>query len=84
MDLYCQRCGEPWESYYVIHEMEPDEKAQFLEGEVCPACKGKEVKKRPFRAKIAEALSVVLDDDTDALAAEMEDIESMLGQEFWE
>ncbi|KKN37275.1 hypothetical protein LCGC14_0765130 [marine sediment metagenome] len=84
MDLYCQRCGEPWEHYYVHQEMAPLERTQFLEGECCPACHGKEIEKRPFRAQLASALAEMLGDDTDGLAAEMEDAEFLLGREFWE
>ena len=84
MDLYCERCGEPWDHYYVHHEMTPQERNQFLHGEGCPSCYGKPVEKRPFRAEIAAALHDVLGDDTDGLAAEMEDAEHLLGSKFWE
>ena len=84
MDLYCQRCGEPFELYFVYQEMAPLERMQFLKGECCPSCLGKEVKKRPFRAELASALGEILGDDTDGLAAELEDAEFLLGSEFWE
>jgi len=84
LDLYCQRCGEPWEHYYVHHEMTSIEREQFLQGESCPSCRGKEVKRQPLRAQIASALAEVLGDDTDGLAAEMEDAEFSLGSKFWE
>lgn len=84
MDLYCRRCGEPWEHDYVMHEMTPEEKDAFLKGKYCPSCKDKEVEKRPFRAQLAGAFQDILGDDIDGLAAEMEDAEFMLGSEFWE
>lgn len=112
MDLYCKRCGEPWELDSVYHgDFSPEEKESFLKGTGCPACRGKEECtktincsecdeseeymsgsfrcggkkfKRPFRATLAAALTDVLGDDTDGLAAEMEDAEYMLGSEFWE
>lgn len=112
MDLYCERCGEPWEHYYVLHEMTPEERNHFLHGEGCPSCYGKKpctreydceecleydhssfrcranedkrLVKRPFRAELSAALHSVLGDDTDGLAAEMEDAEALLGSEFWE
>ncbi len=84
MDLYCQRCGEPWDIYYVANEMTPEEKGRFDRGEGCPCCFGKPVDKKPFRAELAGALSSVLGDDVDGLAAEMEDAEAMMGKEFWE
>jgi len=39
MDIYCAKCGEPWDAYGVFHgDMEPDEKERFLNGEGCPCC----------------------------------------------
>ena len=112
MDLYCQRCGEPWDFDSVYQgDMTAEEKQGFLKGTGCPACKGKELCtlklacrdceesletssgcfscgkdciKRPFRAQLATALSDILGDDTDGIAAEMEDAEWMFGEEFWE
>ena len=84
MDLYCQRCGEPYEHYYVHHEMTPQERDDFLKGVCCPSCKGIEVERTPFRAQLAAELSSVLGDDTDGLAAELEDAEYLLGGAFWD
>jgi len=50
----------------------------------CPSCKGIEVERIPFRAQLAAAFSGVLGDDTDGLAAEMEDAEYLLGEAFWD
>ncbi|MDO8472625.1 MAG: hypothetical protein Q7T05_02280 [Dehalococcoidia bacterium] len=84
MDLYCSRCGEPYDMDHVNFEMSPEERARFKKGEGCPACYGKVVEKRPFRAQLAGALSEILGDDEDGAAAEMEDAEAMLGGKFWE
>ena len=85
MDLYCQRCGEPWDFHGVQHgDMTPEERDRFLRGEDCPACHGKTVEKRPFRAELASALSDMLGDDVDGLASEMEDAEAIMGGQFWE
>lgn len=84
MDLYCTRCGEPWEMDYVHFDMTPEEKGRFNRGEGCPACYGKAVEKRPFRAHLAGALKDMLGDDVDGLAAEMEDAEALMGRSFWE
>jgi hypothetical protein len=85
MDLYCQRCGEPWDQYGVYNgDMTEEEKQRFLKGEDCPCCRGKEIKKKPFRAALARALGDILGDDTDGIAAEMEDAEQLWGKEFWE
>jgi hypothetical protein len=50
----------------------------------CQSCWGKEVEKKPVRAQISSAFRDILGDDVDGIAAEMEDVESMLGKGFWE
>jgi len=40
-DVICARCGEPWEYYYVIHEMGEFSRENLLHGRWCPSCKGK-------------------------------------------
>lgn len=85
MDLYCQRCGEPFDQYGVYNgDMTAEEKQLFLDGKECPSCHGKKIEKKPFRAELASVLSDVLGDDTDGIAAEMDDAEHMFGNEFWE
>lgn len=84
MDLYCQRCGEPWDMDHVNFEMDPQEKVAFKTGEFCPACRGRVIKKRPLRAELAGVLSSMLGDDEDGIAVEMEDAELLYGEEFWE
>ena len=39
-DIYCAKCGEPWDAYGVYHcdDMDASEKKRFLRGEGCPAC----------------------------------------------
>ena len=39
--------------------------------------------KRPFRSQLMTAMRDVLGDDIDGIAAEMEDAEDVLGEEFW-
>lgn len=66
---------EPWDLYYVRHEMAATEEGRFWRGEGCPACHGKEVEPRdPEAQRIQAALRTVLGDDLDGLAAEMEDL----------
>ena len=84
MDLYCQKCGEPYDCDHVHNEMSSEERNGFLHGEHCPACKGKTVEKVPFRAQLSSALSDILGNDLDGIAAEMEDAEAMFGGEFWD
>lgn len=40
MDIHCRnpRCLEPWEDFYVLHEMEEEERKLFLSGRGCPSC----------------------------------------------
>ena len=84
MDLYCSRCGEPWEIDFVTQEMTQEERDHFNAGLGCPACNGKPVDGRPFRANAAAVLRDVLGDDLDGAAAEMEDLEASLGSSFWD
>lgn len=42
-DIICGNCGEPWEAYYVRHEMLPKYEKMTLSGKGCPACDGKPV-----------------------------------------
>jgi hypothetical protein len=84
MDVYCKRCGEPWDLYGVQHgDMTATERDSFWSGEGCPSCHGKAVEKRPLRADLTSALHEILGDDVDGLAAELEDAEFLLGGEFW-
>ncbi len=83
MDVYCKRCGEPWDLLGVNDgDMTATERDRFWRGEDCPSCHGKAVEKRPFRAELTTVLHDLLGDDVDGLAAELEDAEVMLGGEF--
>lgn len=80
MDLYCTRCGEPWELDDVLHDAEDGEfrrsGGRILE---CPACEANirsgfaEANRR--RREVTAALADILGDDVDGLAAELEDLE---------
>ena len=80
MDLYCSRCGEPWDMDYVLHD-DPKE-FDYHHGRIssCPTCQrtpDSELKLSPTqknRADIAGVLADVLGDDVDGIAAEMEDL----------
>lgn len=37
-DVICAKCGEPYEYYHVMHDMEPEERRRFLAREGCDAC----------------------------------------------
>jgi hypothetical protein len=45
-DILCRRCSEPWDSYYLTHDIDADDgtppgstKRRIIAGEGCPACK---------------------------------------------
>lgn len=43
MDIYCQKCGEPWDNYGITYakgegDMTREEARLFLKGEGCPSC----------------------------------------------
>jgi hypothetical protein len=37
--VFCRKCGEPWDFYYVTHEMAPEERSDFVKGLSCPKCR---------------------------------------------
>jgi len=79
MDLLCQRCGEPYEIFYITDEMTEEERKDFHAGRGCPCCRqtpDENIHLSHRQKEAVEAQSVmrsVLGDDIDALAAEMED-----------
>lgn len=81
-DVYCGNCGEPCEVYHLEHDMEPYYREMFKAGTGCDCCKGKTQKVRPLRAMLASAMLDILGDDTDGIAAMMED-EEATNPEFW-
>ena len=97
MDLYCQRCGEPYEFLYVTDDFTPMEQRVFNSGRGCPSCyqldegaehpaqghNTREVETKPFRAILQAELRSILGSDTDGLAAMMEDAE-MSESNFWD
>jgi hypothetical protein len=44
-DVICKICGEPWEYYYIVHEMESPWNKKILHGLGCPCCEGKRTNK---------------------------------------
>lgn len=40
MDVFCAKCGEPWDYYGLVHggDMEPEDAWRFRCGEGCPSC----------------------------------------------
>jgi hypothetical protein len=37
-DVTCGMCGDPWEYYYLTHELAEAEKKKVLRGKGCPCC----------------------------------------------
>lgn len=37
-DVICGQCAEPWEYYYLAHELSEAEKEAILRGKGCPCC----------------------------------------------
>jgi hypothetical protein len=83
MDVYCQKCGEPWDFFYFTDE-EPENKKRFYNGEGCPSCNwgATAPAKRPFRSEVTAALRDILGDDIDGIASELQDAEAMMPNFF--
>ena len=87
MDIYCQRCDEPYDVYHVCYDMDK-EKDDYSEkgtkpsdrlknGEGCPACEwGKTApKQQSMRGMAMGAMADVMGDDVDGMASMMDDFE---------
>lgn len=37
-NIICGQCGEPWEYYYVMKQLSPQERDFLLRGVGCPVC----------------------------------------------
>jgi len=68
-DVYCAKCGEPWDYYGVLHgDMSYKEKEEFLKGEGCPSCFDKPEKQKDHKEKFIISLIEESDEDvTDML-----------------
>ena len=84
MDIYCTWCGEPFDRLSLTDDFTEDERKDFLGGAGCPCCKGKpEHQKETFRGELQAELQLLLGDDLDGIASELDDAEYLLGQDFW-
>ncbi|MBD3248551.1 hypothetical protein GF336_00720 [Candidatus Woesearchaeota archaeon] len=79
MDIYCSRCGEPWDIDTVLRESpEEFERMQSLITR-CPACPEdpKQIsEKAKKRRAFLHVLSDVMGDDIDDFASECENLEN--------
>lgn len=86
MDVHCCNCGEPWDQYFLRHEL-TEENAGSLAGEGwtfgqnrlvvlrCPVCPkdGPGLPDAQERTAVVTEIAAVLGDDEDGLAATLED-----------
>lgn len=73
MDINCPRCGEPWETYFVQHEMTPQERDDLLAGRGCSRECREQHPVENDRATLAHIALELCGDDLDGAAAMMED-----------
>ena len=82
MDVECCNCGEPWDQYYLRHELTPEEVRdgswRFGSSRLvvlsCPACKENEpLSDARDRKWAVQAIAEILGDDEDGLASTLED-----------
>lgn len=77
MDIYCIRCGEPWDIDTVLHDDPEGFKRRGGVIKSCPACENKPVslsKEQREKLAIIREMAVMFGDDLDGLAAEIEDL----------
>jgi len=91
MELYCQKCDEPWDFWHIQDADGMDAEVEdygkdgtkpsirFKAGEGCPACNwGKNApKKQSLKGMAMGTLFDMLGDDVDGAAAMMDDFEYM-------
>ena len=87
MDVYCQHCNEPWDTWEVYNELgdenisDLDAKMDFLKGIGCPSCHWGKLgqPKDSFISAAMDAMSDILGDDVDGMASMLDDYEYMFG-----
>jgi hypothetical protein len=72
-DIRCRVCGEPWEAYYVFHEMTAEERKDFLAGKHCPSCKNKPVQLHSYNYEFLQDLADNTDRDPMEILEEVEE-----------
>lgn len=85
MDVFCQKCGEPWDVFSVSEFRLAEDggtRKDFLAGKGCPSCDwGQDqdaVESTPsMRTMLMEATADLLGDDIDGIASAMDDAEWM-------
>ena len=82
MDVYCQKCGEPWDLCEVNEltlQYDQGTAKDFRKGKGCPSCKwGKKLNNVDHkRAEMSSILFDILGDNIDGIASELDDAEYM-------
>lgn len=88
MDVHCCNCREPWDQYFLRHELAEESPTSLSEEGWkfghnrlvvlhCPACprSGSGLPDSQERSEIVEELAQLLGDDEDGLAATLEDFD---------
>lgn len=88
MDVYCGKCGEPYDTYSVRLELGDDHPSHsnvlaakdFKAGKGCPCCKwgATAPKERPAIAELSQVAMDLSGEDLDGAACDLEDL-GMLG-----
>ena len=67
-DIKCLICGEPWETYYINHDMTVSERNRLLSGKGCPSCKGVKPDGRTENDRFADmGHNILTSEDPDAI-----------------
>ena len=66
-DVTCGMCGEPWEYYYLTHELVEDEKEDILRGNGCPACSWGESDRATGEYQLERVQSISRNTDLDPI-----------------
>lgn len=74
-NVYCRKCGEIWDYYYVSHEMSPADRSTFMKGLGCPKCLSR---KAPETVEREKALASIIESLND-IEGQLKNLETALG-----
>jgi len=67
-DIKCLICGEPYDSYYVRHDMSAKERKRLLSGKGCECCEGVKPKGRTTNDQFTDiGHNILTSEDPDAI-----------------
>jgi DNA-directed RNA polymerase subunit N (RpoN/RPB10) len=67
-DIKCLICGEPYDNYYVNHDMTVSERNRLLSGKGCECCKGVKPEGRTESDRFADiGHNILTSEDPDAI-----------------